>query len=75
MSSPEGVSWKREPITFFSKKLTDTQMRRYTIEEEAMVIETLKNFEPWIFGVVIQVISDHNPLTYLTRSFRCKGKI
>ncbi|GFW84074.1 retrovirus-related Pol polyprotein from transposon opus [Trichonephila clavipes] len=58
---------KENPIAFFSKKLTETQTRWATIEREAYaVIEALKRFDSWIFGVEIEVISDHNPLTYLT---------
>ncbi|GFU38998.1 retrovirus-related Pol polyprotein from transposon opus [Trichonephila clavipes] len=58
---------KENPIAFFSKKLTETQTRWATIEREAYaVIEALKRFDSWIFGAEIEVISYHNPLTYLT---------
>ncbi|GFW15124.1 retrovirus-related Pol polyprotein from transposon opus [Trichonephila clavipes] len=58
---------KENPIAFFSKKLTETQTRWATIERDAYaVIEALKRFDSWIFGAEIEVISDHNPLTYLT---------
>ncbi|GBN70331.1 Retrovirus-related Pol polyprotein from transposon 297 [Araneus ventricosus] len=60
---------KELPIAFFSKKLTPTQMKWSTIEREAFcVLEALKKFDTWIFGGKIQVVSDHNPLTYLTSS-------
>ncbi|GFS88479.1 retrovirus-related Pol polyprotein from transposon opus [Trichonephila clavipes] len=58
---------KENPIAFFSKKLTETQTRWATIEREAYaVIEALKRFDSSIFGAEIEVISYHNPLTYLT---------
>ncbi|GBN20764.1 Retrovirus-related Pol polyprotein from transposon 297 [Araneus ventricosus] len=60
---------KELPIAFFSKKLTPTQMKWSSIEREAFcVLEALKKFDTWIFGGKIQVVSDHNPLTYLTNS-------
>ncbi|GBO45566.1 Retrovirus-related Pol polyprotein from transposon 297 [Araneus ventricosus] len=60
---------KELPTAFFSKKLTPTQMKWSTIEREAFcVLEALKKFDTWIFGGKIQVVSDHNPLTYLTSS-------
>ncbi|GBL68120.1 Retrovirus-related Pol polyprotein from transposon 297 [Araneus ventricosus] len=60
---------KELPIAFFSKKLTPTQMKWSTIEREAFcVLEALKKFHTWVFGGKIQVVSDHNPLTYLTNS-------
>ncbi|GFT78273.1 retrovirus-related Pol polyprotein from transposon 17.6 [Trichonephila clavipes] len=53
--------------SYYRKKLTETQTQWATIEREAYaVIEALKRFDSWIFGDEIEVISDHNPLTYLT---------
>ncbi|GBM20371.1 hypothetical protein AVEN_222083-1 [Araneus ventricosus] len=58
---------KELPIAFLSKKLTPTQMKWSTIGREAFcVLEALKKFDTWVFGGKIQVVSDHNPLTYLT---------
>ncbi|GFU34529.1 transposon Ty3-I Gag-Pol polyprotein [Trichonephila clavipes] len=52
-----------------SKKLTLSQMKWSTIEREAFsVLEALRKFDTWIFGSQIQVVSDHDPLTYLTNS-------
>ncbi|GBM76724.1 Retrovirus-related Pol polyprotein from transposon 297, partial [Araneus ventricosus] len=60
---------KELPIAFFSKKLAPTQMKWSTIEREAFcVLEALKKFDTSVFGGKIQVVSDHNPLTYLTNS-------
>ncbi|GFY16915.1 retrovirus-related Pol polyprotein from transposon opus [Trichonephila clavipes] len=57
---------KENPIAFFSKKLTETQTRWAMIEREAYaVIEALKRFDNWIVAE-IELISHHNPLTYLT---------
>ncbi|GFX76900.1 hypothetical protein TNCV_3279351 [Trichonephila clavipes] len=39
-----------------------------TIEREAYaVLSALKKFDCWIFGSQIQVVSDYNPLTFLTK--------
>ncbi|GBN26413.1 Retrovirus-related Pol polyprotein from transposon 297 [Araneus ventricosus] len=60
---------KELAIAFFSKKLTPTQMKWSTSEIEAFcVLEALKKFDTWVFGGKILVLSDHNPLTYLTNS-------
>lgn len=60
---------REKPIAFFSKKLSATQMRWATIEREAYcVLESLKKFDTWIFASEIEVVSDHNPLQYLTQS-------
>ncbi|GFT25875.1 retrovirus-related Pol polyprotein from transposon 297 [Trichonephila clavipes] len=57
------------PIAFFKKKLTWSQMQWSTIEREAFsVLEALRKFDTWIFGSQIQVISDHDPLTYINNS-------
>ncbi|GFX77387.1 hypothetical protein TNCV_2955851 [Trichonephila clavipes] len=39
-----------------------------TIEREAYaVLSALKKLDCWIFGSQIQVVSDHNPLIFLTK--------
>ncbi|GFY61102.1 retrovirus-related Pol polyprotein from transposon 297 [Trichonephila inaurata madagascariensis] len=54
------------PIAFFSKKLALSKMKWSTIDREAFsVLEALRKFDTWIFVSQIQVISDHDPLTYL----------
>ena len=43
---------KEMPIAFFSKKLSPSQIKWATIEREAFcVLEALKKFDTWIFGV------------------------
>ncbi|GBN33473.1 Retrovirus-related Pol polyprotein from transposon 297 [Araneus ventricosus] len=67
---------KELAIAFFSKKLTPTQMKWSTSEREAFcVLEALKKFDTWVFGGKILVLSDHNPLTYLTNSAPHGGKL
>lgn len=57
------------PIAFASHRFTAAQMKWSTIEREAFgVIWGLKKFDTWVFGAKIFVVSDHNPLAYLTQS-------
>lgn len=59
---------KKCPISFASQKLTPTQQAWSTIEREAYaVVWGLKKFETWIFGADIELHTDHNPLTFLTK--------
>lgn len=58
-----------KPISFYSKKLNDTQKNWSTIEREAFaVLEALNKFKNLIYGFKINLFSDHNPLAYLTDS-------
>ncbi|GFT69271.1 retrovirus-related Pol polyprotein from transposon 297 [Trichonephila clavipes] len=50
------------------EKLTKCQMNWSTVEREAYaVLSALKKFDCWILGSQIQVVSDHNPLIFLTK--------
>ncbi|GFQ81336.1 hypothetical protein TNCT_304311 [Trichonephila clavata] len=47
-----------------------------TIEREAYaVLSALKKFDCWIFGSQIQVVSDHNPLSFLTKGLPHDAKL
>ncbi len=55
------------PLCFFSWKLTDTEIN-YDVHDREMlgVIESLKEFRPWLSGMVIPVsiVTDHKNLEY-----------
>ena len=64
------------PIAFASRKLTYTQKAWATIEKEAYAaLWSLQKYRSWLFGAVITVHSDHNPLTYLTDSAPKSAKL
>ena len=57
------------PISFYSRKLSDSQKAWPIVEREAYaVLEALKRFKNWIWGYPIHVYCDHNPLFYLTNN-------
>ena len=63
-------------IAFFSWKLIDTQQNWATVEKEAYAaLKALQRGKQWVFGSRISVISDHNPLTYLTESAPKSSKL
>jgi hypothetical protein len=64
-----GRDGSRCPISFFSRKFTEAQIKWPIIEKEAVAVLTaLQRFKTWIFGCKIHVHCDHNPLSYLTDS-------
>jgi len=74
--SQTSVNGDEMPITFYSKKLNNTQKAWATIEKEAFaVLEALNRFRSWIFGYKIHVYSDHNPLSYLTEAVPKSAKL
>lgn len=65
-----------KPVAYASKKLNDTQRRWATCHQEAYaIIFGLQKFENWIFGVTVEVRSDHNPLAFLTNSASQSSKL
>ena len=64
------------PIVFFSWKLTTKQQGWSTVEKEAYAaLRALQRVKQWAFGHRITVVSDHNPLTYLTESAPKSAKL
>ena len=51
-------------MSFYSRKLTDTQ-KRYTVTENDMlsIIETLKQFRTILLGKIFRIYNDHKNLT------------
>lgn len=69
----EGV---QRPIAFLSKKLTAAQTKWSAIEREAFaVVWALGRLDTWLYGTKIRVVTDHNPLTYLTRSTSSSARL
>jgi RNase H-like domain found in reverse transcriptase len=74
------VQWNADglevPIAFASMKLSPTQARWSTIEREAFaVIWALNKFRPWVLLSKVTVLSDHNPLSYLTEASPKSAKL
>jgi len=65
------------PIAFFSTKFSTTQRNWATIEREAYaVLVALMKYRHWLLGgSKVVVISDHNPITYLTASAPKSAKL
>ena len=57
------------PISFYSKKLSSTELNYATIDREALAIYyTLDQARTWLLGFRIYLWSDHKPLQYIFRS-------
>lgn len=56
------------PIAFFSKKLSDPQVRYSTYDRELLAIYlSIKHFSYFLDGRTFEVFTDHRPLTYALR--------
>lgn len=74
------VQWDAEgnerPIAFASSKLSGSQLSWAAVEKEAYgVIWALNKFRTWCFGVPVIIISDSNPLTFLTSNATKSAKL
>jgi len=68
--------YNEQPVAYFSQKLTATQQRWSTIEREAYaVIASLERFHNLIFGSIVVVFSDHNPLSFIVDSATKSAKL
>ncbi|GBM81534.1 Retrovirus-related Pol polyprotein from transposon opus [Araneus ventricosus] len=57
------------PISFASQKFNKVQQNWATIELEACaIVWSIKKFENYVFGTNIEIITDHNSLTFLQKS-------
>ena len=70
------IEGREYPVAFASCKLTETQQRWATVEKEAYAaLWSLQKFKHWIFGNVVILYSDHNPITFLTSSTPKSSKL
>lgn len=64
------------PVAFCSLKLNKTQRNWATVEKEAYAaLSALRKYYKWVFGAKIIVVSDNNPITYLTESAPKSAKL
>jgi len=64
------------PVAFASVKLSPTQSKWSTVEKKAYAaIWVLQKFQRWVFGCPVTVLSDHNPLTFLTQASPRSAKL
>ena len=67
---------REKSIAFASSKLSGAQLAWAAIEKEAYaIIWSLNKFRTWIFGSLITIFADSNPLTYLTASATKSAKL
>ena len=75
---PHGGDW--QPLSFFSRKLTDTETRYSTFNRELLaVVGALRHFQFLLEGRSVHVLTDHKPLVYAFHRARdawsaCQGR-
>ena len=63
-------------VAFASVKLSPTQSKWSAVEKEAYAaIWALQKFQRWVFACPVTVLSDHNPLTFLTQASPRSAKL
>ena len=60
---------EEHPIAYASCAFTDTQRNWITVERECYaIVHALKKFDSFIYGREIKIVTDHNPLVFITES-------
>ena len=64
--SQVGEDGEEHPIAYASRKLKPSESRYSTIEKECLAaVWALKHFEPYLYGQLFTLVTDHRPLTWL----------
>ena len=64
--TPKNYLGREHPIAYFAKKLLPRETNYSTVEKECLaILLALKNFERYIFGVPVTIITDYNYLKWL----------
>ena len=67
---------REHAIAYYSRQLTTAECHYSTTEREALaVISAVKNFYPYLYGRTFTLITDHNPLTTLTKLRDVGGRL
>lgn len=63
-------------VNYVSQKLTKAQQAWPTVERDAQAVTWgSKKFETWIFDSPVELIADHNPLTFITKNAPQSSKL
>lgn len=63
-------------VAYFSRQLSKAERNYATIEREALAVVTaVKEFYPYLYGHTFRLITDHNPLTTLTKLKDVGGRL
>ncbi|XP_031756161.1 uncharacterized protein LOC116410219 [Xenopus tropicalis] len=69
-------SGEEHPILYLSRKLLPREVAYATIEKECLaIVWALQKLQPYLYGRNFTVITDHNPLSWLTRMAGDNGKL
>ena len=67
---------EEHPIAYASSKLTGSQLAWSTVEKEAYsIVVALKKFDAYVYGREVVLVTDHNPLCYLTNAAPSNPKL
>ena len=67
---------REHAMAYYSRQLTTAECHYSTTEREALaVISAVKNFYPYLYGRTFTLITDHNPLTTLTKLRDVGGRL